>query len=428
MTTGQIGVRTSNSIVPYSSVTKRTKQVSLTVTSNKTGWTSTPSVGIAYADSAGKWRLVFNIYGIFTPVSTDTVTATISGIKFKTAFYQTVSAYMPSAVPVIYAYVTPGSNSIIVNMASATNQSETYIAGDVELDEKPSWADANMEGVIAADIYIPPASASASGIVDTSAQTFAGDKTIQSAGSTQLTLKGIGVDPRMRVYSDSTARGAIGYSSGSKFYVLSESELNLFSNGGSGGVYPVRISNSGYLDVNRAAASGCAFSANSAENVTLGGFYSTLSSGYNAEVMFIYSAMTSGTTYKFIRCDNATQAAIFYVDGRGYIYAGSTTVTSSSDARLKDNIQEFEGGLERILKLKPSTWTWKQEGRVGETKGFVAQDVESVYPEFVEEDENGYKTLGINGAPMIAELVKAIQEQQAMIESLKTEIEVLKNK
>jgi hypothetical protein len=273
------------------------------------------------------------------------------------------------------------------------------------------------------------ANATSAGLVSTQAQTFSGEKTIQDATATQLIVKGIGTDPRMRFYSDSTSRGVIAYDSTNSFYVMSEGALNLFANGGSGGIQPVRISTSGFMDVGRATASGCAFSANSASNVTIGGFYSTLASGYNSEVTFIYSAMSSGTGYKFIRCDNATQAAIFYVDGRGYIYAGSTTVSSSSDARLKDNITSLpDGSLSKIMQLKPSTWTWKQEDRAGETKGFIAQDVEVVYPEFVEEDSDGFKTLGINGAPMIAELVKAIQEQQKQIEELKAEVAFLKNK
>jgi len=116
----------------------------------------------------------------------------------------------------------------------------------------------------------------------------------------------------------------------------------------------------------------------------------------------------------------------FRVDGLGQTYATSTTISSISDIRLKDNVERITGSLQRILSLEPSRWIWKEDNG-GETTGFIAQELQLIYPEFVKEGMDGYLNVGASGTPMIAELVKAIQEQQVIIESLKTRIETLEN-
>ena len=76
------------------------------------------------------------------------------------------------------------------------------------------------------------------------------------------------------------------------------------------------------------------------------------------------------------------------------------------------------------MALRPVSFDYKEE-RYGHKDqiGFVAQEVEEVYPDLVGENE-GYKiTSGIN--KMEARLIKAIQEQQEQIEQLKTQIETL---
>jgi hypothetical protein len=52
----------------------------------------------------------------------------------------------------------------------------------------------------------------------------------------------------------------------------------------------------------------------------------------------------------------------------------------------------------------------------GIQRGFIAQEIEAVFPEWVKEDEDGYKT--INMTEVIPVLVEAIKEQQKQIEAL----------
>ena len=81
------------------------------------------------------------------------------------------------------------------------------------------------------------------------------------------------------------------------------------------------------------------------------------------------------------------------------------------------------GCLDKVMALKPSSFTLK-ENKLDVPYGFIAQNVETVLPQFVSEDENGYKQIsdGLTSG-YIAVLTKAIQELAAEVEELKTKLE-----
>jgi hypothetical protein len=124
----------------------------------------------------------------------------------------------------------------------------------------------------------------------------------------------------------------------------------------------------------------------------------------------------------------------FYVGWGGTIYATSTTITGISDQRLKENIRDLDDGLASVMALKPRKFDWK-EGKGSNTKnarGFIAQEFEQVFPDMIDEwqdpapeGEEPYKAVR---ADLIPTLVKAIQEQQAIITSLTTRIAALETK
>ena len=105
-----------------------------------------------------------------------------------------------------------------------------------------------------------------------------------------------------------------------------------------------------------------------------------------------------------------------YITANG---ANAATFTSSSDARLKENITALPDQLANICALKPSEFDYKDGS--GHQIGFIAQEMEEVYPDCVAEDGDGM--LMISGwSKTEARLVKAIQELHQEIQTLKQKV------
>ena len=95
--------------------------------------------------------------------------------------------------------------------------------------------------------------------------------------------------------------------------------------------------------------------------------------------------------------------------------ASQVTFTSWSDRRLKENITELPNQLQNILALKPSEFDYKDGS--GHQIGFIAQEIQEVYPDSVGENALGFLTVaGWNKTEAI--LVKAIQELSQKITEL----------
>ncbi len=104
---------------------------------------------------------------------------------------------------------------------------------------------------------------------------------------------------------------------------------------------------------------------------------------------------------------------------------GGTSWTSISDRRSKEKIRKLDYGLEAVMNLRPSLYNYK--GKKKRSIGFIAQEVNEVIPEIVEQTVMGpdHDFLGINYTELIPVLTKAIQEQQEEIELLKQQVKEL---
>jgi len=162
----------------------------------------------------------------------------------------------------------------------------------------------------------------------------------------------------------------------------------------------------------------------------------TLSSGFTSEICSVRPSQntTNGSFYAFSYFNNATATYKFYVIDSGAIYSTSTSITAISDQRHKENVRPLETGLADVLKLQPRRFDWK-EGKGTDRKdvaGFIAQEVQAVLPDLVEEwKENKDDTeqyLGIRMTDMIPTLVKAIQELSTKVDAQAAEITALQAK
>jgi hypothetical protein len=125
----------------------------------------------------------------------------------------------------------------------------------------------------------------------------------------------------------------------------------------------------------------------------------------------------------------------FYVVSDGGIYNFSGNNSNLSDVRTKTNIQLAGGYLAKVCAIPVKLFNYKDEAE-GEqrTLGVIAQDVEAVAPELVNNDGFGETPEGeeplksIYTTDMMYALMKCIQEQQAMIEELKAKVAALEAK
>ena len=116
--------------------------------------------------------------------------------------------------------------------------------------------------------------------------------------------------------------------------------------------------------------------------------------------------------------------------GRIQTNGSATTYLTSSDYRLKSNATSIQNALAVVASLNPITFIWNVDNR--QDAGFLAHEFQEVLPNYAdgtkdEVDSNGspvYQAVDSTGA--IPYLVKAIQEQQAIITQLQADVAALK--
>lgn len=129
-----------------------------------------------------------------------------------------------------------------------------------------------------------------------------------------------------------------------------------------------------------------------------------------------------------------TTAPAYKLDVVGDINASASVrangVVLTSDARLKRHISNTSHGLRTVMNLRPVEYDKKNHIDSANYNrheiGFVAQELQKVLPSLVSQGNDANKTLSVSYTELIPVLTKAIQEQQAQIESLKAENKELK--
>lgn len=97
--------------------------------------------------------------------------------------------------------------------------------------------------------------------------------------------------------------------------------------------------------------------------------------------------------------------------GSCYINPTTTSLSCSSDARLKTNVVSLTSneGLAALLKLDPVTFNWKTESATSSPHtGFIAQSVQPIFPDLISQGPDGFYTM--NYAGLTPYLVKAVQQ------------------
>ncbi|UCE59463.1 MAG: tail fiber domain-containing protein [Phycisphaerales bacterium] len=112
---------------------------------------------------------------------------------------------------------------------------------------------------------------------------------------------------------------------------------------------------------------------------------------------------------------------------------GGGSWSSASDARLKTNVRDLEGSLDKVTALRGVTFEYKEPETInelsGEQAGMIAQEVEQVFPQWVDVGSDGYQRLTFRGfeAHTVEALRELREEKDAEIAALQDRIAKLES-
>lgn len=150
-------------------------------------------------------------------------------------------------------------------------------------------------------------------------------------------------------------------------------------------------------------------------------FVSTSGADYSAR---IYRNSGANGTFDFF---NSGTGRIFVQANTGGVQLtnGSTAWASASDERLKTDLINIEDALAKVSSLRSVTGRYKTDEEGVSRSFLIAQDVKSVFPEAVSEDNDDDKTLSLRYTEIIPLLTAALKEANQKIAALEARIAAL---
>lgn len=101
-----------------------------------------------------------------------------------------------------------------------------------------------------------------------------------------------------------------------------------------------------------------------------------------------------------------------------------STITNCSDQRLKTDLTTLQNSLQRVSQLQGFNYHWIKHPTMGLQTGLIAQEVQRIFPELVQTDNEGY--LSVNYVGLIPHLVEAVKELQTQNKALEVQLTKLK--
>jgi hypothetical protein len=195
------------------------------------------------------------------------------------------------------------------------------------------------------------------------------------------------------------------------------------------GVERARVDTDGNLLVGSTSGSGHVLSKDVA---AYGAFVQNEHSAAACGVMqFLLPGRTNDSASAFLYCADAG-AARLYILGNGNVQNTNNSYGAISDLKLKENIVDATPKLDKLMQVRVVSYNLKTDPEHKQI-GVIAQELEQVFPGMVEETADrdaegrdlGTATKSVKYSVFVPMLVKAIQEQQAMIEALTARVATL---
>ena len=300
-----------------------------------------------------------------------------------------------------FATVTIGSGlSLSSGTLSATGAGVTSVTASSPL---------SSSGGATPNITITDAGAAASGVVNTTTQSFAGNKTFNS----DIIVNGVNI-----------GKGASSISSNTRVGVGALSSITT-------GIHNTSIGN-GAGDLITTGESNTFLGSDAGFNITTGSYNTVI--GHNS-----YPSANNGTLQLIIGHNllgKGNYTAFIGGSGGAYNEKNVTTWETTSDIRLKKNIKTYNEGLNKINQIDVKNFEYRSKDEIidslklsviersGIQIGVIAQEYKEIFPESVSVNSTGI--LSINTDNLIWHLVNSIKELSAELKILKIEIENLK--
>ena len=162
-----------------------------------------------------------------------------------------------------------------------------------------------------------------------------------------------------------------------------------------------------------------------AGSLTVSGTFTDSGSGTQTTARAALSA-GAGISYNnstgVITCtiDSPAEVGLGNLSSNGNNLSGSFTatgnITAYSDERLKENVNTIEGALDKVAQMRGVTYNYKSELNDGQRgTGVIAQEMQQVMPEVIEEGEY----LSVAYGNLVGVLIEAVKELKAEVEGLK---------
>jgi hypothetical protein len=253
---------------------------------------------------------------------------------------------------------------------------------------------------------------------------------------------GIGVTPSVASVKLTTVGGPVQLSPGT----TSQEGIRLTRASGICQINGINNDNNAYNALTFATGASEAMRIDTSGNLLVGTTANAITA-YSASKSLVQSADYSGSVAQLINSTSTTGTQYFLAFGRGASVCGqitsgstnSTSFTTSSDYRLKKDVQPITGALAKVQTLKPCTYKWVEDNTISE--GFIAHELAETFPQAVVGEKDAVNAegnpvyQGVDTSFLVATLTAAIQELKALtdtqastITALTARIEALENK
>jgi hypothetical protein len=152
--------------------------------------------------------------------------------------------------------------------------------------------------------------------------------------------------------------------------------------------------------------------------------YNSQTSGGYRNLVLVNSQ--SGGELQDFRYDNGSSAS--QVGGIKLSSTTGTTYNTTSDRRLKNNIEPIADATDKLMAMKPVTHTWITDPEAPSVHGFIAQEMQEIVPEAVSGNAESDEMMSMDYGRITPVIVAALQDALKEIKELKTRIDELESK